>query len=566
MRTWVNALLLLSGAAPAIAQDRVSCRGQRIDTIIIDAQAPTVTGLRRVPIAGAVARKTHVITRHEVVRGFLLLKEGDRCSETRRAESERILRAQPFIADASVEVVPGARGGVTIEVRTIDEASMILSGSVGNSAPNVRSVRVGNANLAGLGISTSFGWRHEPAYDDRLQVRFIDHQLFGQPYVLDLTSLKEPLVAVDRAQLSLPFRTDFQRVAWRMLIGESRGHGQFVQRDTGRLALGYQRDYSELGGILRLGPPGRLALLGLAVTNERAFPDTEPVRVSEFGMRPDTGAALIGRYQESKAARANVLIGLRRLKFVRTRGFDALRGTQDIPLGLQVGTLVGRGMPAFGSNSKDVFVATDLYIGFGSPKLAYRLQAQGEGRRSQETGQWDGLVGSGRFSRNVRVDDYRSRQLSVEWSGTSRVLIPHSLSLAAADGGIRGLSETKEIGGRRAVARISEQYFIGTPFDFGDLGLTLFADAGQLWPGDVPYAQRTSIRGSVGAGLLFAVPMRSTRMWRLEFAAPVNRAPGGSRWELRLQHSDLTSFFWREPVDVSSARARAVPSSVYSWP
>jgi hypothetical protein len=566
MRVWVNALLLLGGATPLIAQDQVPCRGQRIDTIIIDAQAPTVTGLRKVPIAGAVARKTHVITRGEVVRGFLLLKEGDRCSETRRAESERILRAQPFIADATVEVVPGKRGGVNIEVRTIDEASMILGGSVGNTSPNVRSVRLGNANLAGLGITTSFGWRHEPAYDDRLQLRFIDHQLFGQPYVLDLASLKEPLVAIDRAQLSLPFRTDFQRVAWRVLIGESRGHGQFMQRDTGRLALGYQRDYSELGGILRVGPPGQLTLLGLAVTNERAFPDTLPVRVTEFGFRPDTGAALTGRYRETKAARINALIGLRKLKFARTRGFDALRGTQDLPLGLQFGTLVGRGIPAFGTNSKDIFVASDLYVGFGSPRQAYRLQAQGEGRRSQETGQWDGLVASGRLSRNVRVDDYRSRQISVEWSGTSRVLIPHSLSLASADGGIRGQSETKEIGGRRAVARISEQYFIGTPFDFGDLGLALFADAGQLWAGDVPYAQNTSVRGSVGIGLLFAVPMRSTRMWRLEFAAPVNRAPGGSRWELRLEHSDLTSFFWKEPADVNSARARAVPSSVYAWP
>ena len=566
MRRALQALLLAGSVTPALAQDQVPCRGQRIDTIIIDAQAPTVNGLRRVPIAGTIVRKTHVITRGEVVRGFLLLKEGDRCSESRRAESERMLRAQPFIADATVEVVPSGRGGVNIEVRTIDEASMILTGSVANSAPNVRSVRVGNSNLAGLGITASMGWRHEPAFDDQLQVRFIDHQLFGKPYVLDLASIKEPLVAIDRAQLSLPFRTDFQRVAWRALFGESRAHAQFVHRDTGRLALGYQRTYGELGSIFRLGPPGKLSLLGISVSNERALPDTAAVRVTEYGFRPDTGAALGGRFVETRSARVNALVGLRQLRFTRVTGFDALRGTQDIPVGLQFGTMFGRGIPAFNSDTRDEFLASDLYIGIGTRKSMVRLQAQGEGRRSRETGAWDGLVGSGRISHYHRLDAYRTRQIAVEWSGTSRVLIPHSLSLASNDGGIRGQSETQEIGGRRAILRINEQYFVGTPFDFGDLGLSIFADAGQLWPGDVPYAQKTSLRGSVGAGLLFAVPMRSTRMWRLEFAAPINRAPGGSKWELRLQHSDLTSFFWREPADVSAARAMAVPSSVYSWP
>ena len=60
--------------------------------------------------------------------------------------------------------------------------------------------------------------------------------------------------------------------------------------------------------------------------------------------------------------------------------------------------------------------------------------------------------------------------------------------------------------------------------------------------------------------------MRSTRMWRLEFAAPMNPEPGASKWQVRVAHSDRTSFFWREPADVDAARARAVPASIYNWP
>ena len=55
-------------------------------------------------------------------------------------------------------------------------------------------------------------------------------------------------------------------------------------------------------------------------------------------------------------------------------------------------------------------------------------------------------------------------------------------------------------------------------------------------------------------------------MWRLEAAVPLNPEKGGSRWELRLSHRDIASFFWREPADVDAARARAVPASVYNWP
>ena len=560
-------MLLLSGAfTTGAAQSVVPCVGQRIDSIAIDAQDPTRVGLRRVPVVGDVVRKTHVVTRHDVVRGYLLLHPGDRCERLRLAESERLLRAQPFLADASIDVLPNLRGGVTLLVHTIDEASLILSGSVNNETPQLRSVKVGSTNLAGLGVATSFGWRHDPVFEDRLQLRLSDYQFAGQPYVLNLSSIRDAFARDERAEMTLPFRTDLQRIAWRTLIGESRGNAQFVRRDTGRLALGYGREFAEVGGIGRLGPPGQLSLIGLSVTHERSWPDTAARRITNFGFLPDTAAGFAGRFVETRAARVNALLGVRGLRFMRVRGFDALRGTQDVPLGLQFGTLVGRGISAFGANANDMFVASDLYVGLGNANVTYRLQVQGEGHRTQGNSAWDGLIASGRFIRHARVSSMRTRIASVEWSGTERVLVPHSLSLGAPDGGIRGYRNSTTVGGRRGIARLEEQFYLGAPFDFGDFGLGWFVDAGQLWRGDLPYADGTRVLTGGGISLLLAVPMRSTKMWRLEVAAPFNRQPGNSSWELRLSHSDLTTFFWREPPDVSAARARAVPASIYSWP
>ena len=155
MHSRVAALLLYASATSLGAQNirgLAACRGQRIDSVRVDAQAPTVSGLRRVPVIGNIVRETHVITRDDVILRYLLLHPGDRCSELRRAESERILRAQPFLADGSIDVVDNFRGGVDLEVRTIDEASLIFSTSVDGHGPHVRGMKLGSANLSGLGI------------------------------------------------------------------------------------------------------------------------------------------------------------------------------------------------------------------------------------------------------------------------------------------------------------------------------------------------------------------------------------------------------------------------------
>jgi len=542
------------------------CRGQRIDAIEIATLAPTVTGVQRIPLVGKIVRETHVVTRDDVVRRFLLFRTGDRCNELRRAESERILRAQPFLADATIDVRPSAHGGVIVSVITFDEASLILGGAVSTTAPNLRGVKVGSSNVAGMGVATEVAWGYQPALDDRLEIRATDYQFFGQPYVLGLAYERRPLDRDDHAELALPFRTDVQRYAWRTLGGNSRGTAQFAMRDSGRLTLGFEREYAEVGGIGRIGPPGKLTLVGLSFTRERTRTDSAARRLTDLGFASDTAAEFAGRYLALNAARVNALVGLRGLRFMRVRAFDALRATQDIPIGLQIGALVGRGIPSISQSSSDMFVASDLYIGMGHQRRAYRLQLQGEGRRERGNPNWDGLVGSGRLARYSRPSSAHTRIISLEWSGTSRVLVPHALSLGVPDGGLRGYGDSPTVGGRRAIARIDEQFYFGSPQSFGDFGMGAFVDGGQLWAGDVPYGKNTPVHGSAGISLLVAVPMRSTRTWRLDFAMPFNPEVGGRRWELRLSHQDRVSFFWREPVDIDAARARAVPASIYNWP
>ena len=73
------------------------------------------------------ANAIHTTTRQSVVRRFLLLSEGDRCTERKRAESERILRAQPFIAQAHVTTEPDEHGGIMLIIDTRDERNAVFA-------------------------------------------------------------------------------------------------------------------------------------------------------------------------------------------------------------------------------------------------------------------------------------------------------------------------------------------------------------------------------------------------------------------------------------------------------
>jgi hypothetical protein len=75
----------------------VACKGERVSRIDIDAAPPfRITGNTIWQRAGRFAAKQHVTTREPVIRRYLALQVGDRCTELRRAESERILRVQPI--------------------------------------------------------------------------------------------------------------------------------------------------------------------------------------------------------------------------------------------------------------------------------------------------------------------------------------------------------------------------------------------------------------------------------------------------------------------------------------
>ena len=142
---------------------------------------------------------------------------------------------------------------------------------------------------------------------------------------------------------------------------------------------------------------------------------------------------------------------------------------------------------------------------------------------------------------------------------------PLQLSFRDAEGGLPGFVGSTWSGGQRAVARVEERSVIKPLGSRADFAVAVFADAGKLWAGDVPYGQTTTIHSSAGISILAAYPSGGKRTYRVDLAFPLNPQVGGSRLEVRLSSNDRTRLLWIEPRDVAGARTGAVPVSLMKW-
>jgi hypothetical protein len=554
--------VLATAAVRAQAQEPVEvpvlCNGQTISEVIVRTLppfAPRTGPWYRAPLR--LLENLHTTTKPSVVRRYVLMDEGDQCSERLRRETERLLRSYPFFASARVGAYDDGSGGVKLIVVTRDELTVVGDATFRGSRPTA--LTLGERNVAGTGTEIVTRWSDE-AMRDGLGIAITDHQFLGLPYELAL--LAERGNVGERRwliQIARAFVIDEQRRAWRMTARDSREAFPFVRGPgLSEVEVGISRRFIDVGGVLRLGPPGRLSLFGVSFSREEDHTGVLP--------RPDTtgqAALLSDRYEDRRNARVNALWGFRNLDFTQMERVDALTAQQDVARGVQLGLLFGRSLDVLATPDDDILLASDLYIGAGNGRTLVRINGRGEGRQNNNTSQWDGVLVSGRVALTQLVGSRHTIDLHAEWSGGWRPRNPFQLTLGDRQGGVRGYRESRAAGGQRLVVRAEDRWLIDPWMTDADVAASVFVDAGRLWAGDVPYGVSTPYQVGVGLGLQAAVPSGSRRTYRLEFAFPLDRDTGAG-WEVRLRTvSAGLPTFWREPDDVTRSRERAVPRSVF---
>lgn len=547
----VSVLLVVVPPRPVAAQ----CDGKTISAIVITPHDPSFLHIPR-PLR-TLARGVglvHTTTKADVVRRFLLLDVGGPCTATRLAESQRILRLQPFLAEATVRAVPDSVGGAGIEVETVDEIPTIFSMRLRGLQP--RAAHLGNGNIGGRGLSVAASVERGFHYRTSVGVQVVAYQVFGRPYTLAFDADRASLGSTLTLALGHAFLTDLQRTAWHVGYSNVNAYTSFVRPDTGIVSLAVVHRFADIGSVLRIGFGRRIGFLGGLLSYERVAPAAQALIVTDTGLVADTSAPIGGPFARYQNVRLNAVVGVRNLSFLEVRGFDALAAVQDVARGVQFGAVVGQG--------NDTFLSADLYAGLGSARSLAALRVQAEVRYDPGANRWDSMVASGRLAWYWKPSDAHIVIASDEFSGGWRVRIPFQLALGTFPGGVRGYRDSRVVGATRSVSRLEGRWSLGRLTRHVGLGLASFADAGVVWAGDAPFGVNSGVKAGVGAGLLVAVPPQSKRLWRLDGAVPVS-PDAHARWEIRLT-TVWVGGFWSEPRDVAKARAGAAPSLIFTWP
>ncbi len=537
------------------------CIGQRITKISIEPIGPDFGGpSKSTKLATGLVRKFHIDSRVRVIREFVQMKEGEICTEIKRRETERVLRAQWFIQDARVLVYPD-KDGVQLIVTTVDEVAMIAGLQLKGSA--VSSAKIGSSNLLGRGLLIETGWRDNGALRDGRTLRMRSAITFGRPIQTNLTWNRYALGNRADLEMRYPFLTDLQRYGFRAIVGKDDDYVRFV-RQIGTLPFQkVSRTFGSLGGVARIGRPGALLLAGASMS----YDDENiggAVIVTDSGTSPFNEPLPVLPAPPQSATRASLLIGGRAMRFIPVEGFDALTGVQDLRVGVQFGGQFGRPLKLSGLATNDYFISGDVYAGWGTQRGFVGSEWIFSGRKANRGG-WDGRLISGRTAAYLKPARRSTSIVSVEFTGGNDVRVPFQVPLANARFGVRGYRQSLDAGSSRIVLRAEQRQAFGRPWGFGDLGGVVFTESGKLWAGRVPYGVTTPWRSSIGTGLLVSVPPRSRQMYRVDVAYGLNPDLNSNRWEFRITSGNFTRNFWQDPDESRRARERSLISNLFSF-
>ena len=486
----------------------------------------------------------HVNTRAGFILRELLFSEGDCLDPLLLEESYRILESYGFIGRADIYPVAQPDGTYHVVVDTQDRWTTQFDLGVSfDQGLQLDRLNLTEANLLGRGVRAEvFAQRRR---EQRTQgFRLQEPRLLGTRTDANLGWGRTRSGNFVELGLNYPFVGEVGRVAMRQIYDRRDRvftYSAADDPDFTNVLLPYRDEWAEISMAGRLGRPGNLTLLGLGLTRERIvfrrFPDElEVVIDNDFG---NTMAAtsqvqdlISGQTRARSTTRVNLMIGQRNLRFTRVLGLDALDGAQDLRLGTDLGLTVGRSVGLFSAEGvpspDDIFGRARLYAGHDLGSSFVFAAAAVEGRRLRgEDNDWRDVIGEIDLYSYLRSERIPGQTLFLRasaaggWSMDS----PFQLTLGGRDA-VRGFAEEHSPGGRRLLLTVEDRIFFSWPWpDLIDLGLTLFADAGRVWSGDVPYGVDSGWEAALGIGLRYSLPAGSRRGGRIDLAWPLGAPP-----------------------------------------
>jgi hypothetical protein len=422
-----------------------------------------------------ITNSLHINSRQSTVEAQLLFRVGDVFDRRVLDETERLLRDQRYLNEATIEVTlyDEASNTVDLLVRVHDVWTLspgIAFGRKGGA--NSTRIELEENNLLGLGKRIEF-WSSHDVDRTSLRVRYQDPNLIGSRWRLATAYASssdggEKTIDLEHPFYSLETRWSAGVLASDLMSSVARyRQGEVVERFRGRRQLleisAGTSDGLEHGWVRRY-------LAGLRYDGR------------EFSSIDSQLVVLPANHTVSYP-----WLGVELLQdnYVKTRNFDQIRRTEDVHLGLSMRVEAGYEAPAFGSTYAGVVVKSSLEHGVVIGDRQHLIGALKLGGRIENGELRNGILDIGtRYY--LRQNSFSAFFASAAMTMTSNP-DPETQLMLGGDNGLRGYPLRYQSGSSRALVTMEERFYTGwQPLRLVDVGAAMFFDAGRVWGSD-PY-------------------------------------------------------------------------------
>ena len=431
--------------------------------------------------------RIHTNTRPGVIRGQLLFQVGDPVITDRLAESERILRAKPYLSNARIRVDQVCGRDVALLVTTQDiwttEPQITLGLEGGNTK---QGFSVFEGNVAGTGNAFSMGYRK----DENREALLYD---FYSPHLMN-THLTARLKYADNSDgeeknLALLYPFFSLQSPWSAGMQNMDITKEEVIRFQGQDINVYrhEQEFHEIFGgvaVYRHADASHRLLTGLT-QQKHAY---RQIDLTQAGIPDDFDIVypwLEYQYLQNRYA-----------EYVN---LNYLHQVEDVPTGKNLRLRLGYGGNAFG-NDHDVFTIETEYSDWlqMSENKLLQMQVEIEGRTFTQDLSRDELIWSG------QLDYYHLIGARHRWYAAVRYdrgydLQQHNEMVSDDLFSLRGYPIGYQRGDRRYLMTLEKRHISNLHlFNLIRLGTAVYIDAGRVWGAGYSDSSHLS---NVGVGL-----------------------------------------------------------------
>jgi outer membrane protein assembly factor BamA len=505
-------LLLCLYAAPLAAAPRAALRlpeGLIISSITIETHNVYETELpAENKLIFRAANRIHYKTRDPVMLRELLFAAGARYNAALVAETERNLRALPFIRRAEAQAAVNKNGTVDIIIRTYDSWTLEVVANY-KRAGGSTSVKAGLAegNILGEGKAGSAvyssDWGERSMSFDYHDLQFLRYNHLQHSMTVRTSQGSQNLsMSLDR-----PFYASIAPSSMGGSINYSAAPDGAGTRRTAEAGVRY----------------------GISIASS-----TERTRHINFGLLAHRAETTGPAPDRERSVAVQLGVDWEELDFLTARRIQKFTRDEDYNLGLGVFPVLEWVPPirALGTTKMQITPGISVRKGFtwGGQLLLLKSSYSSKyvnGGNGNRIASFDAAY----YLRGIRYQTLAIHtSLDIAWR-----LDPAEPLLLGEFRGLRGYAVGQFAGNRRVLLNVEDRVYVWDDlFRVMDVGLVFFFDSGYVWP--VSKSVRLSdLKNSVGAGLRLA-PSRSAgnNPVRIDLAHGLNGSQSPSNWLLSI--------------------------------